>query len=50
MTIDKAHTVIAGTAMMLLAGGAWGAAGWPYAALLVGGLLLAGVIYARRIA
>jgi len=48
MSIDTAHTIMAGTATALLAAGAWGAAGWPYAALLIGSLLLTGVIYARR--
>jgi hypothetical protein len=47
VTQDTAHTVIGGTALALVAAGAYQAWGWGYAALLIGGLLLSGVIYAR---
>ena len=47
VTIDTAHTLIAIIATALLAVGAWCAWGIGYAALVVGGLLMSGVIYAR---
>ena len=47
MSTDTAHTAIGTTALALLAAGAWAAWGVGYAALLIGSLLLAGVIYAR---
>ena len=47
MSVDQIHTLISIGALGLLCMGAWLAWGVGYAALLVGGLLLAGVIYAR---
>lgn len=47
MSINGVHTVIATTAIGLLAAGAWLAWGIGYAALMVGAVLLSGVIYAR---
>jgi hypothetical protein len=47
LAYDTAHTLIGTAALVLMAGGAWLAWGPGYAALLVGALLLAGVIYAR---
>ena len=47
MTTDTAHTLIGLAALLLVAGGAWLAWGPGYGLLIVGGILLAGVIYAR---
>ena len=47
MTVDTVHSVIAVVALALLATGAWLAWGGAYAALVIGGLLLSAVIYAR---
>lgn len=47
MTPDTAHTVIGSTALLLLATGAGLAWGIGYSLLIVGGVLLAGVVYAR---
>jgi hypothetical protein len=44
---DTVHSVVAAAALVLLTAGAWLAWGLGYAALLIGGILLAGVIYAR---
>ena len=47
MSVDTAHSVIAATALVLLAGGAALAWGVGYGLLLTGTVLMAGVIYAR---
>lgn len=47
MTTDTAHTLIGSTALLLLAIGAAVAWGVGYGLLIAGGVLLAGVIYAR---
>lgn len=47
VTTDTAHTLISLAAVCLLATGAGMAWGPGYAALAIGGILLAGVIYAR---
>lgn len=46
-TENLAHTLIGIAALALMGGGSWVAWGPGYSALFVGGLLLAGVIYAR---
>lgn len=45
--IDKAHTVIGSFALAMVSLGAWRAWGDGYGMLVLGGVLLAGVIYAR---
>lgn len=47
MKLDTAHTLLSLAALGLIAAGAWCEWGPGYAGLTVGGLLLAGVIYAR---
>jgi len=47
MTTDTAHTLIGFAALALLATGATLAWGAGYGCLVCGGILLAGVVYAR---
>lgn len=47
MTTDLAHTLIGLSSLALLAVGAWLAWGVGYGLLILGGVLLAGVIYTR---
>lgn len=47
MTTDTAHTMIGFSALLMLAAGATLAWGIGYGLLISGGILLAGVIYAR---
>lgn len=47
MSLDTAHTIVAVTSLALLCAGAGIAWGVGYSLLLTGGILLAGVIYAR---
>ncbi len=47
MTTDHAHTLIGSLALALIAVGTAAAWGWGYGCWISGGILLAGVIYAR---
>ena len=47
MTTDAYHTLIGSFALALLSLGAWRAWGPGYGFMICGGILLAGVIYAR---
>lgn len=47
VTVDQAHTLISVLSLALLAVGATLAWGVGYGCLIVGGTLLAGVVYAR---
>jgi hypothetical protein len=47
VTTDTIHTITGSVALLLIAAGAGVALGVGYAAMLVGGILLAGTIYAR---
>ncbi len=47
MTTDSIHTITGSVSILLIAVGAGVAFGVGYAAMLVGGILLAGTIYAR---
>lgn len=47
MTTDTIHTIAGSISILLIAVGAGVAWGVGYAAILIGGILLAGTIYAR---
>lgn len=47
MTTDRIHTLIGFSALALVVVGTSVAWGWGYGCMICGGILLAGVIYAR---